>query len=81
MVSAGFLNQFVPPQVTAFVPFDITAGTFKHDNVFDSFNSRVFERVIDVFLQRNGAPGTNAFVGGNHQFRAGVDDAPGNGFR
>ncbi|SUG80143.1 Uncharacterised protein [Salmonella enterica subsp. enterica] len=42
---------------------------------------RVFQRVIDILFQRDTASGTYTFVSGDHQPRAGVDNASGDGFR
>ncbi len=55
MLVAGFLNQVVPPQVAALVPVDFAAGTLEDDDVADGVDVRVFQRLIDVFLQRNTA--------------------------
>ena len=78
---AGFFHQVVPPQVAAFVPFDVTASALQYDHVFDGFDVRVFQRIVDVFLQRNAAPGANAFVRGDHQTGVGVDDTTRDRFR
>ncbi len=67
MLAAGVSNHIVPPQIAPFLPVDIPAGTFEHHHVLDGFHVRVFQGVIDVFLQRNSAPGAYAFVGGDHQ--------------
>ncbi|SAI57482.1 Uncharacterised protein [Enterobacter bugandensis] len=81
MLVARFFNQVAPPQVTPLVPVDLAAGTLEDNDVIDGFDVRVFQRFIDVFLQRNTAPGAYALVGGDHQLRVRVNDAPGNRFR
>ncbi|SQA98166.1 Uncharacterised protein [Cedecea neteri] len=63
------------------MPVDFAAGAFQHDNVLDGFHIWIFKRVIHVLFQRDGTPGAHAFVGGDHQPGAGVDDASGHGFR
>jgi hypothetical protein len=77
---AGVRNQIAPPQVAAFLPVDFAAGTFEDHHVLNAFHVRVFQRVVDVFLQRDGATGAQPFIGGDHQARAGVDNTSGNRF-
>ncbi|CZW15883.1 Uncharacterised protein [Enterobacter cloacae] len=81
MLVACFFNQVAPPQVTPFIPVDLATGTLKDDNVAYGFDVRVFQRFVDIFLQRNTAPGAHAFISGDHQFRTRVDNTPGNRFR
>ncbi|CCK08659.1 hypothetical protein BN128_2722 [Cronobacter sakazakii 696] len=81
MVRAGFLHQFAPPEIASFMPFDVSAGAFQYHHMFHTGDARVFQRVIDVFLQRNGTPGAHAFIGRDNQTRAGVDNASGDGLR
>ena len=64
---AGVRNQVAPPQIAAFLPVDIAAGAFQDHHVLNAFHVRVFQRVIDVFLQRDGATGAQPFVSGDHQ--------------
>ncbi|CCK16116.1 hypothetical protein BN136_2126 [Cronobacter universalis NCTC 9529] len=81
MMRAGFLHQLVPPEIASFMPFGIPAGAFKHHHMFHAGDARIFQRVIDVFLKRNGTAGAHAFIGRDNETRAGVDNAPGDGFR
>ena len=67
MLVACVFNQIAPPQVSALVPVNVAARAFEDNDVMDGFHVRVFQRVIDVFLQRNAAPGTHALVSGDHQ--------------
>ena len=78
---AGVRHQIAPPQIAAFLPVDFTAGTFQDHDVFNAVYVRVFQRVIDVFLQRDGATGAQPFIRGDHQARAGVDNASGHCLR
>ena len=64
---AGFLNQIAPPQVAPFLPVDFAAGTLEHHHVFDTFDVRILQRVIDILLQRDRATGAQPFISGDHQ--------------
>ena len=64
---AGLLNQVVPPQVAPFLPVNFPASTLQYNHMFNAGDVRIFQRVIDVFLQRNAAPGAYTFVGSDHQ--------------
>ena len=64
---AGLLNQVVPPQVAPFLPVDFSASTLQYHHMLYAGDVRVFQRVINVFLQRNTTPGTHTFVGSDHQ--------------
>ncbi len=57
MLVIRFFNQIAPPQVTTFLPVDFAAGAFEYHYVLDAGDVRVFQRIIDVFLQRDGATG------------------------
>ncbi|CCJ99693.1 hypothetical protein BN130_2403 [Cronobacter malonaticus 507] len=81
MMRAGFLHQLAPPEIASFMPFDVSAGAFQYHNMFHAGDAGVFQRVIDVFLQRNGTSGSHAFIGGDNETRAGVDNASGDGLR
>ncbi|CCJ90048.1 hypothetical protein BN132_1976 [Cronobacter turicensis 564] len=81
MMRAGFFDQLVPPEIAPFMPFGIPAGAFKHHHMFHAGDARVFQRVIDIFLKRNRTAGAHAFIGGDNETRAGVDNAPGDGLR
>ena len=81
MFRAGVSGERVPPQVTAFVPVNFPTGPFKHHDVFNGFHVRVFQGVINVLFERNSAPGAHAFIGGDHQPGAGINNTSGNGLR
>ncbi|MNE91427.1 hypothetical protein D3C80_1890370 [compost metagenome] len=68
MLVAGLFNQVAPPQVATLFPLDIAAGTLEDHDVADALHVRVFQRFINVFLQRNAASRAHAFIGGDHQF-------------
>ncbi|CPR70395.1 Uncharacterised protein [Salmonella enterica subsp. enterica serovar Bovismorbificans] len=81
VLRAGFFNQIAPPQVAAFLPVNVVAGALQDDHMLNASDIRVFQRVIDILFQRDTASGTYTFVSGDHQPRAGVDNASGDGFR
>src|SRR5699024_8285166 len=53
---ARLLNQVVPPQVAPFLPVNFPASTLQYHHMLYAGDVRVFQRVINVFLQRNTAP-------------------------
>ena len=81
VLGAGIGHQVAPPQVAAFLPVDFAAGTFQDHDMLNTVDVRVFQRVINVFLQRDGATSAQPFVSGDHQARAGVDNASGHRLR
>ncbi|SAG08534.1 Uncharacterised protein [Enterobacter hormaechei] len=81
MLVARVFNQIAPPQVAPLVPVDFAARALEDNDVVDGFYVRVFQRFINVFLQRDTAPGAHALVSGDHQLRVRVNNAPGNRFR
>ncbi|CCK04012.1 hypothetical protein BN129_2760 [Cronobacter sakazakii 701] len=81
MVRAGFLHQFAPPEIASFMPFDVSAGALKHHHMLHAGDAGVFQRVIDVFLQRNRTTSAHAFIRSDNETRAGVDNASGDGLR
>ncbi len=78
---AGDVHQFVVPDVAMLVPLDIAAGATHNDDLLHAAGSGVGQRLIDVFLERHLLAATQPFVGGDHNLRVAVDDAPRQGFR
>ncbi|OIQ71733.1 hypothetical protein GALL_466480 [mine drainage metagenome] len=72
-VGAAF-DQVVPPYVTV-VPYDVAAGAFEHDDLFDAFAAGHGKRLVHRGLQRQGAAAAELAVAGDDQPRAGVMDA------
>ena len=69
------------PDVTVFVPGNVTAGALEHDDLLHAGGVWVGQRFVDIGLERRALAAPNTFVGGNDHLGFAVDDATGQRLR
>ncbi len=77
----GHAHQVVVADVAMRVPANVRTRAAHDDDLLHTAGLGIGQRLVDIILERHGFAAANAFVGGDHDLRLTIDDAPGQRFR